>query len=389
MYPTAQKILVVDGDEIILRYLPARFDDCAVLTAKDPQTALGLLESHPDVSVLVADPQACGYPLLELCHQRFPRMRQVVMTRGLPLAGPERARISHAFRTLNKPCRESDLVQVLRAALAEKTALPSPMPGAMEDTPIAQQAQELRRRADELEALNRMKDELVMIAAHDIRAPLSVILGYTDILLESEPGITSNGQAILTRIHAAASRLLSMVNNLLNLAAVEEGKVQLTLAPARISAIIADVMESLGGMMDEQQVQCSSEIRGPDEEFLVDRGRLEQVLQNLLANAIKFNRKGGSVHVTAFTGGDVLRFAVEDTGKGFTPDQASRAFTKFARFSSGANPGSGLGLAIAKALVQLHGGEIWLESRPNHGSTFHFTIVPGFRPPERRSVLSP
>ncbi|HEX7928432.1 MAG TPA: HAMP domain-containing sensor histidine kinase, partial [bacterium] len=229
--------------------------------------------------------------------------------------------------------------------------------------------------------------ELVMIAAHDIRAPLSVILGYTDILTETEPEISANGKAILTRIHAAANRLLTMVNNLLNLAAVEEGKVQLTLAPVRVSEVIADVMESLGGMLDEQQVRCSSEIRGPDAAFMIDKVRLEQVLQNLVANAVKFNKKGGTVHVTAITTGDALRFSVKDSGKGFTAEQAGRAFTKFARFSSASNQGSGLGLAIAKAFVQLHGGEIWLDSKPGEGTTFHFTIVPGYRPPESRGVL--
>jgi signal transduction histidine kinase len=382
-----QKILVVDGDEILLRYLPLRFEDCAVLTARDPGAALGLLESHPDVSVLLADPQASGIPLLEFCRARFPRMPQVLMTRGA--AGVP---LGHAFRTINKPCRETDLVQALRQALAQAQsgAAPPPQPpllGEVLEARLAEQTQALRDRTHELEAINRMKDELVMIAAHDIRAPLSVILGYTDILLESEPAISANGQSILTRIHAAANRLLSMVNNLLNLAAVEEGKVQLTLAPVRMSSVIADVLESLGGMLDEQQVRCNSEILGPDGEFMIDRGRLEQVLQNLLTNAVKFNRKGGTVHISAATAGDRLHFSVRDSGKGFTPDQAQRAFTKFSRFSAGDSPGSGLGLAIAKAFVQLHGGEIWLESHAGDGTTFHFTIVPGFKPSDRRPVL--
>ncbi|HEX7928396.1 MAG TPA: hypothetical protein VF678_12445, partial [bacterium] len=167
------KILVVDGDEIILRYLPIRFDDCSVLTAKDSQTALGLLESHPDVSVLLADPQACGAGLLEFCRTKFPAMPQVLMTRGAAPHGAERAQMGHAFRMINKPCREADLVQALRQALAQSQAGGVPQPPLLNEAVearLAAQTQALRDRADELEALNRMKDELVMIAAHDIRA---------------------------------------------------------------------------------------------------------------------------------------------------------------------------------------------------------------------------
>ncbi len=395
METTPQKILVVDGDEIILRYLPVRFDDCAVYTARDARTAMGLLETHPDVSVLLADPLASGYPLLEFCRTRFPRMQQVVVTRGTSAGGAERGRVLHAFRTLNKPCREADLVETLRQALSKarngELGAP-PVPPVFNEAleaRVAEQTQALRRRTEELEALNRIKDELVMIAAHDIRAPLSVILGYTDILTESEPGISTNGQAILTRIHAAANRLLSMVNNLLNLAAVEEGKVTLALAPSRMSEVVAAVVESLAGMLDEQQVQCTVDVRGPDGEYLVDRVRVEQVLQNLLANAVKFNRRGGTVHIRVETGGEMLRFSMRDSGRGFTEEQAQRAFTKFARFSAAGNQGSGLGLAIAKAFVRLHGGEIWLETQPGEGSTFHFTIVPGYQGAQTQPMLAP
>jgi signal transduction histidine kinase len=136
-------------------------------------------------------------------------------------------------------------------------------------------------------------------------------------------------------------------------------------------------------------VRCTTEILGPDQEYPVDRRRLEQVLQNLLANAVNFNYRGGTVHIAVTTGGDTLQFSVQDSGKGFTEEQARRAFTKFARFSAGANQGSGLGLAIAKAFVQLHGGRIGLESKPGAGSTFHFTIAPGYQATQDHPMLTP
>lgn len=387
---TPQKILVVDADEVLLRYLPMRFDDCAVLTATDPGTALSLLETHPDVRVLLADPNTSGFPLLEFCRTNFPGMRQVVITRGMGGQGPDQPRLDHAFRTLNKPCRETELVLAVRQALSpsgEGDARVAAVSSAALEARVAEQTQVLRQRATELEDLNRIKDELVMIAAHDIRAPLSVILGYTDILVESEPALSANGKAILERIHASANRLLAMVNNLLNLAAVEDGKMELSLAPWRMSEVVAGVVDSLRGLLDEQQIQCHFSIDGPDAEYLVDRARLEQVLQNLIANGARFNRRGGAVNVSVTPGPKLLRFTVSDTGKGFTPEQVGRAFTKFSRFSSVPNQGSGLGLAIAKAFVELHGGQIALESTPGQGSTFTFTVVPGFKARRTQSVL--
>jgi signal transduction histidine kinase len=227
--------------------------------------------------------------------------------------------------------------------------------------------------------LNRLKDELVMIAAHDIRAPLSVILGYCDILQSNEPQISESGREILGRVQASANSLLTMVNNILNLAALEEGRMDLKLAPTRLGTVIQDVMDSLSGMLTERELEWKADITGDEETYLLDSIKVSQILQNLLSNAIKFNRPGGTISIVAAGTPDEITIDVRDTGRGMTPEQAERAFQKFVRFASGSATGSGLGLAIAKGFVELHGGKISVETRRNEGTTFRFTLKPGHR----------
>jgi signal transduction histidine kinase len=288
------------------------------------------------------------------------------------------------FRTLQRPVRETDLMQTVRQALSllsQRRVAAGPAGAANADY------QDLARRADQLADLNRLKDELLMVAAHDIRAPLSVILGYCDIVQNNEPGMSESGKEILGRIQLSANRLLTLVNNVLNIAAMEEGRLELKLAPTRVSAIVTDVIDSLAGLAQERQMEFRVEIAGDDRSYELDAIKVSQILQNLLSNAIKFNEPGGIVHIRVRAAEDKISFEVRDSGRGMTPDQAAQAFHKFARFASGSTTGSGLGLAIAKGLSELHGGMISVETRLNEGSRFQFTVKPGHQGSTTRPLL--
>jgi signal transduction histidine kinase len=242
-------------------------------------------------------------------------------------------------------------------------------------------------RETQLAELNRLKDELVMIAAHDIRAPLSVILGYSDILLNNETGLTEDGKEILGRIQASSNRLLAMVNNVLNLAALEQGRLELRLAPTRLGVIVHEVLEGLAGMVEERQVDCQVEVAGDDRDYALDAVKVAQILQNLVSNALKFSPQGGSIRIEVRGTPQLATFEVRDQGRGMTQEQAQRAFDKFVRFASGTATGSGLGLAIAKGLTELHGGTIEVETRRNEGSTFRFSVKPGHVPHGAKPLL--
>ena len=377
-----RKILFLGDDPVLLRYFLALFPEDHVLTAYDEAEGMRVLAGHPALRVMVADLEVAGESLIERCRAAYPLVEQIVLTR-VPVGAREPA---DGLRYLTKPFQEADLLEAVRQALEApgrdgRVRGGAPAGGAPDVTTAEKLAH--------MEALNRLKDELVLIAAHDIRAPLSVILGYAEMLLDSEPTLTPSGKQAVQRIRVTARRLMTMVNNVLNLSAIEEGKVGLILAPARVSDMVGAVLEGLSGLAAENQVACSFTPGGGDGPYDLDHTKVEQVLQNLVSNAVKFNRKGGSVRVTAEGRPERIVFTVEDTGRGFTEEEAGRAFTKFAHFTGATAGGSGLGLAIARAFVRLHGGEIELESRPGQGSTFRFTIVPGFRPGRTGGMLSP
>ncbi|HUJ76576.1 MAG TPA: hybrid sensor histidine kinase/response regulator [bacterium] len=396
MSDAVRKILLLDEEPGVQRYCLSHFKDYAVLTAPDAGTAQELLDTHQDIQAFLAEPIVAGPELLARCQASHPHTALIVLARETD-AGKLRALLGSLtdFQIVYKPLRELALEQAVHQAAA-LYALRTQRDALLEaqsvlsqnlEQKVGQETRRLEERAQKLEEMNRLKDELVMIAAHDIRAPLSVILGYSDILLSNEPGISENGQAILERIQASASRLLNMVNNILNLAALEEGKLDLRMEPSALTPLVQEVVDGLAGMFEEREVQCTVDIQGDDRPYQLDRVKVQQVLQNLVSNAVKYNRAGGRVHITVRGTPSLITFEVQDSGRGLSPEQVERAFTKFSRFAGGSSPGSGLGLAIAKGLAQLHGGSIWLETQRNEGSVFRFTIVPGYQRQGAGTVL--
>lgn len=378
MGPPAQvRLLCVDPDPTLLRYFESLFQDIPIRTASGAAAASESLRLHPDIGVVLLDPQTATPQMIR--DFRGVQPEGLIVWIAQHAVPPETDAVAgqSVFRTLQRPVREADLVQTVRQAVAVCSLRRQ---SAAVASGSSQGEESWAERAAQLTELNRLKDELVMIAAHDIRAPLSVILGYCDILQGNEPGMTESGKEILGRIQASANRLLAMVNNVLNLAALEEGRMELKLAPTQLGTVIREVMDSLAGMVEERQLEWHLEINGDDRPYELDAVKLSQVLQNLLSNAIKFNRPGGKIRIFANAVPDEILIEVQDTGRGMAPEQAQRAFQKFVRFASGSATGSGLGLAIAKGFVELHGGTISLETRRNEGTTFRFTLKPGHRP---------
>jgi len=385
MSPAATpRLLCVDPDPTLLRYLVSLFKGLLCSAATSTAGALDALREYPDTGLLLADPQLATRQLIGefLAHQ--PQGVIVWMSQHDVSAEVEAAAGDAVFRTLQRPVREADLVQTVRQAIAVHALRREAVSHA--DVPPPD-AQNWASRVGQLTDLNRLKDDLVMIVAHDIRAPLSVILGYCDILVNTEPTLSESGREILDRIGHSANRLLMLVNNVLNLSAIEEGRVELNLAPTRLSTVVTEAIDSLAGMARERQVDCRAEIRGDDGTYELDAVKVAQILQNLISNAIKFNRPGGTVEVRAHGAPEEIAFEVRDTGPGMTPEQATRAFDKFIRFNSGAGTGSGLGLAIARGLTALQGGTITLDTHPGKGATFRFTVKPGYRAAAARPLL--
>ncbi|MBI3781170.1 MAG: GAF domain-containing protein [candidate division NC10 bacterium] len=230
-----------------------------------------------------------------------------------------------------------------------------------------------------LQELDRVKSDFLLNISHELRTPLTAIKGSVDNMLDEITGPLSELQRrYLMRVKVNADRLVRLINDLLDLARIEEGRVQVTPTFFSLAGLASELLETLRPVAAEKGLELSL-AEGQDPLIVhADRDKAGQVLMNLLGNAIKFTPSGGSVNVELAGDEDAFaRVQICDTGDGIPPEQLPRIFDKFYQVQLGIQAkavGTGLGLSIAKGLVELQGGRIWAESQLGQGSTFCFTL---------------
>lgn len=222
----------------------------------------------------------------------------------------------------------------------------------------------------------QFKEDWVKVVAHDIRSPLSIINGYATLLQEDRHQMSEQGKMILERIQDTGGWMIDLIDNILDLSMIEEGRLTLKCAPVQLDVIMNTIVDRLKMLAESKSICLGFEPSGDSSHYFLDHHKIEQVLQNLVTNGIKFSSAGGRIGISCQAEQDLVTFSVEDTGQGLTREQAKRIFDKYFRQAPCSHLGSGLGLAIAKSLVESHGGEIWVESTPGKGSKFSFTVVP-------------
>ena len=228
------------------------------------------------------------------------------------------------------------------------------------------------------------KSKFLARMSHELRTPLNAVLGFAQLLLAEETGSdppSNSRRRRLEHIRSAGQHLLTLINDVLNLSALEGGEVQITLAPVAVQALVAQTLPMLAPLQQQHQVRVE---QGPlDLHVMADATRLRQVLINLLSNALKYNRPGGSVRVEALQRGPSVLLRVTDTGRGMSDDQLRHLFEPFNRLGAdrGEIEGTGIGLAIMKALVERMGGSVHVDSRPGVGSVFELRLVAAAAPP--------
>jgi signal transduction histidine kinase len=244
---------------------------------------------------------------------------------------------------------------------------------------VEERTRELALLNERLKELDRMKSDFVSNVSHELRTPLTAIKGAVDLVLREVAGpLTEKQIHYLTRVRSNTQHLTGLINDLLDLSKIESGRIEVKSSPVSLSGLVHEVVEALRFVAAEKVITLESTI--PRKSILVwaDRNKINQVLMNLIGNAIKFTPMQGRIIVSASTiGEERVQVSVSDTGPGIPPDEKKRIFAKFYQIAelNGTNPkGTGLGLAISKALVELHGGRIWVESEPSRGSTFCFTL---------------
>lgn len=244
---------------------------------------------------------------------------------------------------------------------------------------VEDRTHELALANERLKALDQLKSEFVSHVSHELRTPLTAIKGAVDLMLREVAGpLTEKQIHYLTRVRSNTQHLAGLINDLLDLAKIESGRVEVKSSRVSLSGLMHEVVEGLRPLAAEKVVTLEANIPGPSILVCADRDKINQVLMNLISNAIKFTPAQGRVTVSASSNGsENVQVSVCDTGPGVPPDEREKIFAKFYQIAelNGLNPkGTGLGLAISKALVELHGGKIWVESEEGHGSTFSFTL---------------
>jgi len=225
-----------------------------------------------------------------------------------------------------------------------------------------------------LEALD-LRDELLAIVSHDLRNPLSAIALNTQLLER----LVSSGDPRLSRISrsldSSIAQMQRIISDLLDLAAINAGKFSVQLKPGDVRSPIEEAVETSRPVSAKKSIALEAEI-GPDPlPARFDSGRIVQVLQNLIDNALKFTPDGGRISVEGRRT-EHVEIRVRDTGRGLQPEEISVIFDRFQQVEKRGRRALGLGLYISRSIVESHGGRIWAESVPGEGSTFLFTLPP-------------
>ena len=235
---------------------------------------------------------------------------------------------------------------------------------------------------EKLARFNTMQGEFVSHVAHELRSPLAIMKGALDNLRDGLYGsLTAEQAEPITISQNEVTRLKRIVGDLLDIGHIEVGKLSLSASQLNLQDVLRSVAQSCGGLMKARCLQLDMDVPAAPVTVWADRDRLVQVFMNVLSNAIKFTARGGvRVHLTQDD--REARVEVADTGRGIASEDVKRLFVKFERVGANDQEGSGLGLAIAKAIVELHGGRIWVESELGRGSRFFIHL------PKRRKDAS-
>jgi PAS domain S-box-containing protein len=244
---------------------------------------------------------------------------------------------------------------------------------------LARDVTEKKRYEQRLKELDKMKSAFVSNVSHELRTPLTAIKASADNMLDRLIG-DLNGKQVgyLTRIKSNSDRLARLINDLLDLSTIEAGKIDLRPTNLPLVTLVKEAAESLKPVAAEKLINLTVMSADPGVIAWADRDKVIQVLMNLIGNALKFTPTRGKVTIAvAKNSAAWMQISVTDTGPGIPAEEVNKVFGRFYQIGQAGTPktqGTGLGLAISKALVEMHGGKIWVESEAGKGSTFSFTL---------------
>jgi signal transduction histidine kinase len=246
--------------------------------------------------------------------------------------------------------------------------------------------QELEFRSLEVKRANQRQGRLFAWITHELRTPVTVILGFCEVALLNQSGAMEEGQqkSYLVKIQSAGKHLLRIINDVLDVSKLDAGELRCVIAPVNLKESVEQIFVSVKPLAEAQNVRLEHSVPA-GLRVLADAQRLSQVFYNLVGNALSFTPPGGLVSIQANASDELIEIRVTDTGTGMTAEDQNVIFEEFRQASKNHSPakGTGLGLTITKHLVERQGGRIWVESEVGKGSSFIFTL------PDAATVLEP
>ena len=244
---------------------------------------------------------------------------------------------------------------------------------------VAEKTAALREVNAQLVRANQLKSQFLTNMSHELRTPLNAIMGFGEAIRDGVAGPpTADQREFAEDIYQAGRQLLGMINDILDLAKVEAGAMDLTLQPCDVAGLIDEVLRISRGLARRKGLELKTDIVPRPLELTADPLKLKQILYNLVSNAVKFTDPPGSVTVEARLEKEIVVLRVKDTGVGISPEDQATLFEEFRQVDSSLSrkhEGTGLGLALTRRLVELHGGEITVQSELGKGSTFTVTLL--------------
>jgi signal transduction histidine kinase len=389
--PTQSRVLLVVDDEpaVIISIEEQLRGRYGVRTAGTAAEALVQLR-HGDVGVVMADqrlPQVTGSELLASIATRDPDITRILMTGYAELEAVRQAiNQGKIYYYLNKPWEVTDLETVVEKAfeyhelLRERRHLIEELRQANSalEAKVQVRTRELSEKNAALQAMNTLKNEFLGMAAHDLRSPIGNIESLAEVILDSDADMThEERRELVSMIHDLSQGMLILLDDLLDIAAIESGKIDLRLKSVSIPAYLKEVESYHRMLAERKKIHLITRVAAELPPLLFDDERIRQVMNNLLSNAIKFSPPYTVVTLEVYPVENGVEFSVTDQGEGIPLAEQSRLFGAFQRASTRPTAGessTGLGLSICKKIVELHGGRIGVESAVGRGSRFFFIL---------------
>jgi Signal transduction histidine kinase len=246
---------------------------------------------------------------------------------------------------------------------------------------MANLQRELNKKNIELNNLNELKNQFIGIAAHDLRNPLGIVATYCEILMEEmDDSLSEKHRRFLTAIYSSTKFMQYLVENLLDYNKIDAGKLNLNLESFNLLELVTTINSMMGVIAEQKKISLHLDCNDTYIKIIADKGKIEQVINNLLTNAIKFSYPESEIRLTLADKDSSILLTVEDHGKGISTADQEELFTPFQKNASkgtSGEKGTGLGLSIVKRIVEEHNGRIWVQSKVEKGTTFHISIPKG------------